>query len=491
MKTKLSLVLLCILVFAAGRRLSAQQLALDLYEVIRLAQGEAPDVLLTRTRLSNSYWQYQSYKANYRPLISLNGQLPTMDRIIVPVTQPDGTDLFLPRSLMSNSLNLGISQDIALTGGSVFLGTGLRRLDIFRTTANQGSVSWLSTPLTIGISQPFYRFNTLRWDKRTEPLRYEEARSRYSEEMERIAYDAVVLFFEVYRSQQILQAAYFDKANADTLLEISKGRFEVGRIAETELLQIELSSMNAGDAIAEAQLNLQTSTERLRNFLGIKTAVTFDVTLPEDLPKISIPADLALSYARRYRSETVAFQRRLIEADREVDRAIKSSGFSLDLVGSVGLSQTAPDLNTAYRSPLDQEQVAVSLQVPIADWGKARSRRETARSNRELVRMNVEQEQVSFEREILLRVQQFELITNRVGLASRAYEVAVKRQELTRQRYLIGKIGITDLNIALSEQDRARRGYIEAQRAFWVALYEIRGLTLYDFAAGRPLIREE
>ncbi|MBK7426025.1 MAG: TolC family protein [Saprospiraceae bacterium] len=180
----------------------------------------------------------------------------------------------------------------------------------------------------------------------------------------------------------------------------------------------------------------------------------------------------------------------MIEADREVDREMKEQWIQYWYGRKIRFSQTDPALNKAYQDLLDQERLSIGLQIPIADWGRARARRETAKSNRELIQMNVEQEQINLEREIILRVQQFELVKNRVNLSKKSLDIAVKRQEMTRQRYLIGKIGITDLNIALSELDAARRGYIDAQREFWVALYEIRGLTLYDFVEGKPLILE-
>jgi outer membrane protein len=465
-----------------------QTLRLDIEDVVTLAQSTAPDVLIAQTRLSNSYWQYQSFRADFRPLIRLESDLPSLNRTISPIILPDGSETFIQRSLMRNGANLSLIQDISATGGRVFVSSGLERLDIFRTSINPGGVSWLSTPLSVGFVQPFFQFNALKWNKKTEPLRYEEAKSRYNEDMERVAYNAVLFFFEVFRSQAILDGAIIDKANADTLLEISKGRFSVGRIAETELLQIELQSMNANDAIAEATLRLQTSTDQLRNFLGIKTKVAFVPTLPEALPEIFIDPETALYYARKNRSLILDMQRQLIEADRNVDQAEKNNGFTIDVVGSVGLSQTAPTVTDAYLNPLNQEQVSVRLAVPIADWGKAKARRETARSNRELVKMSAEQDLVNFEQQILLKAQQFELVKNRVRLSEKSLEVAQKRQDLTRQRYLIGKIGITDLNQALADLDRARRSYIDAQREFWVSLYELRSLTLYDFERNVPLI---
>jgi len=46
---------------------------------------------------------------------------------------------------------------------------------------------------------------------------------------------------------------------------------------------------------------------------------------------------------------------------------------------------------------------------------------------------------------------------------------------------LIGKISITDLNLAQTEKYQASAGYIAALRGYWNAFYTVRLLTLYDF----------
>ena len=469
---------------------SQELLNLSLDEVVALAQSEAPNALIAQTRLNNRYWRYQSFLADYRPQIDLEANLPNLNRSIDRITIPDGTDIFIQRALMSNSLGLSLQQGITATGGQIFASTRIERIDIFKTDLASASSSYLSLPISINLFQPIFGFNNLKWNKKIEPVRYKEATRAYSEEMEQVALNASQLFFAVFTEQLNVEAAARQKSNADTLLEISSGRYEVGKIAETDLLQIELRSRNANADLARAQLDLQTTTEQLRNFLGIKTPIRFQLVPPEDIPDYRIDLELALQNARNNRSRPIELQRQLLEADQEVARAKANSGPELDLFASFGLSQQAASLGNSYNDLLDREVVNLGVQVPIADWGKARSRLAIAESNKELTQMTVAQDLITFEREIQLRVQQFDLVRDQVDLALTAYDVSQKRREITQQRYLIGKISLTDLNIAIDEQEQARRAYIQALRGFWVAHYEMRFLTLYDFEAGNSLVRE-
>ena len=463
---------------------------LSLTEVVELAQGEAPLSLIARTRLSNNYWQYQSFLADYKPRLAFEGTLPNLNRSLDVITLPNGQDIFIQRSQMSSGVGINLRQNIPQTGGTVFARSGLRRLDIFKSGNNPGTTSYLNTPFSIFFIQPIFGFNELKWDRDLEKLRYKENQRGYSEDLEDVAVDAVELFFNVLISQLTLDASLKNRSNADTLLKISQGRFGVGRISETELLQIELSAMNANAEVAAATLQVQSFTEQLRNYLGVRRQVRFTLDAPEAIPTVDINVDTALIYATRNRSDAVNFERRLLDAESEVARA-KRNRVDVNLSGTFGLSQTGADISESYQDLLDQEQISLGVSFPIADWGKTKADREIARSNQQLVQMQVEQDRVSFQQEVLLNVQQYTLVRNQVQVALRAYEVAQKREDLSRQRYFIGTISITDLTIAVRELNDARQGYYSSLRNFWRAYYELRRLTLFDFIENKSLVRSD
>lgn len=463
---------------------------LTLAEVVDIARSESPDMKLAQTRLNNTLWRYRSFQADFKPQIQLSATLPSLNRSIDNIILPDGSEDFISRSLMRNSVSLFLSQPIVATGGQVFLTTGLRRLDVFKTDLNPASLSYLSTPVSIGFNQPLRSYNELKWQQKIEPLRYQESKRFFNESKEQAAATASDLFFDLLIAQLNLEAANKNKENADTLYQISQGRYSVGRIAETDLLQIELSVMNANAALSSANLNARTANEALRSFLGITEDADFQLIPPASIPSSQVDAEEALRYALENRSVILGFERRALEAAADLDQAVKSNGFQVDIEGQFGLSGTGKSLSGAYNGLIDQEVVTLGVRVPIADFGKARSRIEVARSNQELELLNISQERISFERRIRLQVGQFDLLRNQVALADRANEVALRREEITRKRYLIGKLSITELNLAVREMDEARRQYMSSLRDFWIGYYELRRLTLFDFITGEKLFTE-
>jgi outer membrane protein TolC len=105
-------------------------------------------------------------------------------------------------------------------------------------------------------------------------------------------------------------------------------------------------------------------------------------------------------------------------------------------------------LNHVYNDLIDEERFTIGVRAPIADWGKSKAKRSVAEANLELEEKKIEQEKENFRRVVVLRAQQFDLVRRNAEIAQRYQESAKKRYEITYQRYLIGKISITDLNLA-------------------------------------------
>lgn len=459
-------------------------LALTLDDVVKLARGQSVDALIATNRHSNANWNYQLFRADRRPVLALNGTLPSFDRTIDAITQPDGTDLFVSRSLATSSLNLSLSQEIGFTGGSIFAGSGLQRIDLF---GDSTITNYLSNPLFIGLQQPILRFNPWKWRRQLEPLRMMQADQTLLEDREEIAVQAVRLFFQMHLAQINLDIATTNKVNNDTLYRISQGRYQLGKIAESDLLQVELNLLNAQVAMTRSENEVANAQAQLLRFLGLDENLSLDLIIPHDVVGLNIDPQKALEYAQSNRSDPINFTVQRLEAEQEVARAKGNSGFSADLFVQYGLNNTSNGIGEAYRQPENFQNVSLGLNIPILDWGKARATREIASANLDLVESQLALQEINFEQEIMLFVQQFNLQDNQVAIAAKADTVARRRFEVAMARYLIGKTAVTDLNIASNEEDQARRAYILALQNYWLDFYNLRRLTLHDWVRNEPI----
>ncbi|MEM9546669.1 MAG: TolC family protein [Bacteroidota bacterium] len=464
---------------------SQDVISANINEIIATAQSDSPDFLLAKTRQNNAYWIYVGAKSIFKPQLNLSATLPSFDRSISAITLPDGTRSFVNSSFMTNSVGVSLNQIISATGGSITVGTDLQRLDDFGSSGTPAN--YLSSPVSIRFEQPIFRLNPYKWDKKEAEINYEASKKRYVEDRERIAFDAVNNFFDLYISKINLQESIRNSEYLDSLAVNAEGRFGVGRISETELLQIQLTAKNAKGTVARNRLNVQNKIEVLRDFLGIQKQVDFDLATPQTLTLFEIDKDKAVEYANKNRSVTEDFRLRLLTAERQMESAEKNNGPSLQLRGSFGLTQSSETIGGAYQNLLDREQVSLSIDIPLADFGRRRAQEEIAKSNLELTVLQLQQDRVSFEREILVNVEQFKLKRDQLTLSEEALAIAKKRVDIAKKRFDIGKIDVTNLNIAIQEELSAQQSYYSTLWDFWRAHYTIRNLTLYDFEKDQPL----
>lgn len=488
MKKTIHIVLVSVgLCFWATGVATAQDLLptrLTLYQAIEIAQAQSPDALIAKHRFKASYWEFRNFEAQFMPMLSFDGTIPTWARAINKYTNADGTEVYVGQEYARYFGALSLSKTIGLTGGEVFIRSRLERVDNFSDSTR---TSWLSSPVTIGLSQPLFSHNPYRWQKKIDPIKYEEAKRRYLEDNEQIAITTTNYFFNLLLSQIGLKIAQVNEASYDTLYRIAQGRYNMGTIGENELLQLELNLLRSRNEVQTSLLEVENNQFKLKSYLRIKGDDPLDLVPPVDAWHGEVESAKAIDQALTNRSSAIAFDRRLLEARRDVYKARSDNRFSATLDMEYGLSQTASSVEDVYRNPQDQQQISLGLHVPILDWGLARGRIKLAESNEELVKTSIEQERIDFEQEVFLSVMQFNMQPTQLKIAAKSDTVAGRSFQVAKARYMIGKISITDLNITQNEKDQARRGFISSLQRYWLNYYLIRKLTLYDFKNKEPL----
>jgi outer membrane protein TolC len=272
------------------------------------------------------------------------------------------------------------------------------------------------------------------------------------------------------------------------MLRMGRERHKLGRLSENDLLLLELNLLNAQQAEVQASVDAQNAAVQLKGYTGLTIDPAVALSVPDVTPMLDVAPDAALVQARQYRREGLMFQRRLLEAERDVAKAKGTTGFQANLTGTFGLASSGEQLGTSYLNPNNQQELRLGFSVPLVDWGRTRATVKTAELNRQQAQRTVEQEQVTFEQSVLTQAAQLTALNQQLALTTRADSLAQRRYDIARATYQVGRISLTDLNIAQNDKDRAKRAYIAALRACWVAYYQLRTLTLYDFERGQPLL---
>jgi outer membrane protein TolC len=306
--------------------------------------------------------------------------------------------------------------------------------------------------------------------------------------MEQVSSSAVYYFFELALAQVNLNMAQTNYENNKTLYELSQGRYNIGTIAEDALLQMELKFMQAERKLNSAAIDIEVKQSQLRSFLGFKDNVDIQLQINPEIPNVKIPIDMALEYALSRSPEIISYNRQLLEEEQIVARAKSQKGITMELSASYGLNKVAYEFENAYSPKLgSQEGISLGIRIPILDWSQAKDRYRNAQSRLEAIEIQMQQAETDFKQNVYLQVMQFNMQENQLRITAKADTIAQKGYEVSRQRYLIGKVSVTDLNIADAEKDVAKMNYMSELQTYWSFYYTVRRLTLFDFLTNQPL----
>ncbi|MEZ4775854.1 MAG: TolC family protein [Bacteroidia bacterium] len=470
-------------VFAETARAQATR-SLTLEECIRMAQSQSPAAKMANMGIEAATYTYQAFTASLKPQLNFSADLPGLRRSYVNIQQDDGSPKFVYQSQTYSDLSLNVNQVLPLTGGSISVFSSLSN---FSFLSDNGFTNWRSNPFGIRISQPLFQLNSTKWNKTEQAMRFDLAKIDYLQERENIAVEITQRYFLALIAQQGIRRAQNNVINNDTIFNLSQGRFSVGRIAENELLESELNLMNARADLSQAQMDYERSMVELITALGLEKNTQLEIAIPEILPEITVDPDEAVVQALKFSRQIKNNELSRLLAERNVRAAASGNRFTADITASFGLNQTGPTFNDAFTNPIDQEFFTIGLNVPIIQWGAGKAEISAANTRQEQTQTRIEQQNREYEVAIYYQVQNLRQLKNQVEISNKSDDVASRRYEITRNRYLIGKVTIQDLFIAQREKDQAQINRIANLQSFWVALAELRAATLYDFVEMRPV----
>ena len=485
MKNFLLSSLIVVLVLPSKEIIAQDVKKLTFDEVIKLSEEQSPNALIAKHRFRSSYWEYRSYRAQFLPSLTLSGTTPDFSNGLAKVYDSNSDQyIYIPKNTISTLGTLSLSQNIGLTGTVIALSSDLT---LYKDIALKLPVNYISNPAYIRITQPIRQYNSLKWQKKIEPVKYDAARKSYLSNIEGVHMSAVTNFFSLALAQINKQISEMNYSNADTLFRIAKGRYQLGTIAEDELLEMQLSWLNAETARKQADMNLRDKEIRLRSFLGYNENVRLELILPDEIPDLQVDMKEVLDLALKNNPDLLNQQINVLNAQSNAAQAKASKGLNASISASLGYSQQAPDIETAYNNLSNSQIVSVHFTMPILDWGLGKGRYQMAKSSLELAQVQANQAVVDFQQNLFLDVEQFNLQKYQVAIAAKSDTVAMKRYEVTKQRFLIGKIAVLDLNDADSRKDQNKRAYVQALQDYWNFFYNMRSLTLFDFIKRKPL----
>ncbi len=457
---------------------------LTLQDAIRMAQQQGPAAQVARSTRDAAHYRDDAFNARLMPQLFLRGTAANLNHGINPITTSDGSVQYIGQSQNTTSFSLGFDQAIPLTGGTLSVGSEVSRYNRFGDASFQ---QYQTSPFVISLQQDLFKPRAIVWDKRLQSLSATVAERGYLEAREDVAGLVADAFFNLYAQQMTLANASFNVAVNDTLYTLNKGRYEVGKIGENDLLKSELALLRARAAVDDAKLARDRAEAALRRIVQYPEGQSFTIVTPDSIPVVDANPDVAEQQALKNSSRMQQNELDNVQGKRGISYAKANNRFNATVNASVGFNQTANQFGQAYESPLGKQTLSVGVNLPMLQWGAGKAEVEAAKANDERVGANNRMRRDELAEDARYSALALQQAQRNVLISAKADTVAGKQFEVARNRYIIGKITNDALYLAQGEKDAAVLANVQALRNYWKAFYYLRRVTLYDFQAKAEL----
>lgn len=464
------------------------QMKLTLEKTITLAADSSLEAFRSKNLYLAGYWEYRTFKAGRLPSLTLNLTPVQYYRDITRrYDSENDIDLYRKQQSYYAGGNLLVAQNFDLLGGSFFIDSDLGYI---RNIGDNTYSQVTTVPIRIGYSQSLIGYNPFRWERKIEPVKYEKVKKEFLYNMEQVSEQATTYFFNLAMAQAEYDLARDKVAASDTLYRTGQERHKIASISQGDLLTLKLDAVNARNALQNADIALKRAMFSLASYLNFDKNAEIRLDLPNRPRDMVIPVDEALMHARENNPKFLQLDQQVMEAEQQVDRTHKESLFNASLNASIGFNQVANNLKEAYRDPLQQDVVSVSIRIPLLDWGVRKGKYNIAKNNLSVAQISARQEELTVEEDVIMTVGDFNIQQSLIGSAEEALELAIQAYDDTRRRFMIGSADLNSLTLSQNRQEEAQRQYISALYNYWLSYFKIRKLTLHDFERGISLSRD-
>ncbi|WP_102407777.1 TolC family protein [Parabacteroides bouchesdurhonensis] len=466
----------------------AQPLVLSLEKTIQIAADSSLEAFRTKNMYLAGYWEFRTYKADRLPSLTLNLTPAQYYRDITKrYDSENDIDVYRKQQSFYSGGGLEVMQNFDLLGGNFFLRSDLGYM---RNFGDNTYTQFTSVPIQIGYTQNLIGYNPFRWERKIEPLKYEKVKKEFLYNREAISEQATTYFFALAMAQAEFDLAKENVRSTDTLYQTGLQRHKIASISQADLLTLKLDAVNARNTLQNADIALKRAMFSLASYLNLDKNTQIRLRLPGRPQDLNVSAEMALITARENNPLFLEFRQTILEAEQQVDKTKKETLFNASLSASVGFNQVANNFKDAYRDPLQQDMVSISLSIPLIDWGVRKGKHNVAKNNLNVAQIKARQDEQTVEEDVIMTVGDFNIQQNLIASAEEALDLAITAYAETKQRFMIGKADINSLTLSLNRQQEAQRNYISALQNYWLSYYKIRKLTLHDFETGISLSDE-
>lgn len=391
---------------------------------------------------------------------------------------------------MTSSASFGITQPIKWTDGSISLFNDFSWQDANNKTYG-GSNTSFNHNLSLRISQPLFTYNRTKMQLKELEYALENAKISYALQQLSIEKNITSQFYDVYQKQKDLNIARDEYNNQKQNYEIIKNKVEAGLVAKEELYQAEVNLASSESTVYTQEINYENAKDNFKLLLGVSLDEEISVLPNTEISTIEVNIADAVKYALEQRMEIRQKQITLEQDVFSIIRTKAESEFKGDLSVRVGMDALGGKINNMYNKPTDNEQIGVSLTIPIFDWGAKKARVKSSQLAMESDEISLEEEKKQIVIDVRQICRNLPTLIQQIEIKKKSIENAERTYEINLEKYRNGNLTGMELQQYQNQLTSAKQEHTSAIINYKIELLNLKIQTLWDFETHQSYLPTE
>lgn len=473
---RVNIILSIMLTLSAYHSGKAQDI-LTLEKTLEIAFEHSPSLIQSKISLQQQQLNLKAQHASLKSQFSLDVKPFNYSRRNI---YDNYNSQWFASKTMSSSASLGIRQPIKWTDGSVGLYNDFSWQNASNRTSGGKDISY-NHNLSLLIEQPLFTYNRTKMQLRELELSLENAQLSFAMQQLNIEKNVTANFYSVYQSQKDLQIARDELANQRKNAEIINNKAAAGLVPREELYQAQVNLATAESSLNSRQINLEDAKDRFKLLIGMSLDKDFMLLPNTEILPVEVNTEEAVRYGLTQRLE-IRKQQITIEKDMfSLIRAKSENEFKGNLSARIGLDALSGRMNNMYNNPTDNEQIGITLTLPIFDWGAKRARVKSTELGIESSQLNMDEEQKSIILDIRQTCRKLPVQLSQVEIQKKGVENAERTYTIQLEKYRNGNLSGMELQQYQSQLTQAKQSYTNAIISYKLELLNLKIQTLWDF----------
>jgi len=256
---------------------------------------------------------------------------------------------------------------------------------------------------------------------------------------------------------------------------------DAGISAREESFQAELNLATARSDYENQQVELENAKDEFKLIIGMSLYEDL-IALPNiavDTVQVDIAMAIDQGLANRMELRQREIDIELSQFDLIQTKSLNEFKGSLGL--SIGLFGDNEKFADVYANPTDNEDVSLSLTIPLWDWGERKSRIKATEATIESANISLDEEKSDIILGIRKVYRNLINLRNQIGIAQQNVTNAQLTYDLNLERYKNGDLTGMDLNLFQEQLSQKQLSYTNSLISYKLELLNLKIQTLYDF----------